>query len=587
MRSRWSAVLPVACLLLCAVPRTGHSGTLAVLEPDGTGDVVAEGVDYATVVLGDRWDMNELTDIYRFKTRNVSSLQALGGILSFHTDTNDARIWMLWPGSANAHSIDRGNRFPIDTSRFKQFTMRIKLTGGEPVLPHFSVLHYYEDEFSATPPPAVGLSNGVRVLNDGIWQIVTLDLENEVFTDSPYGWTDKPFMEGLRLDPNQYPDTDIEIDWVRLTERASAIHRQLVSWMPDGSASYDLEAMDAGGTRFFLTTVSGASMAMVDLSPLPPGDYAIVVSSSNGGEAQSPGNVTINEAPVLNFTQPDIRGDQANSYAAVEASNAWGPWGPADIFLTHDLRDIRFDVVPGVLTARSTGNDPYIVLNTPVDIDADFYRLLCFTIDVKLPRTPNEFSLVRILFGDTTSQLTQTDDIVLEEGLTEYCIGDMKNVAIEPNAAFFGPWAGPQPVLRFDPHENVVDPACATGGGTPETCSDIELASVVLAPFDLADPQFDISWDVVDADDDPSVMLFADIDKDPANGNETMIASGLIGSDGSFTWDSTGVVPSGQYEIFAQVSDGLNQVVRYAEGPLVSENPGLPDPNLVFKNGFE
>jgi len=68
---------------------------LSISQPDGTGDVVAEGDDYAERVLMDAWDMNEITDIYNEKTQNINSSAGVNrmainsGLLEGTTTTND------------------------------------------------------------------------------------------------------------------------------------------------------------------------------------------------------------------------------------------------------------------------------------------------------------------------------------------------------------------------------------------------------------------------------------------------------------------------------------------------------------------
>ena len=37
--------------------------TITITQPDGVDDVVGNGDDFATTVLGDPWDMSEYTDI--------------------------------------------------------------------------------------------------------------------------------------------------------------------------------------------------------------------------------------------------------------------------------------------------------------------------------------------------------------------------------------------------------------------------------------------------------------------------------------------------------------------------------------------
>ncbi len=63
-------LLVVLAVLALLAPAAGAQSeepeattALTVVEPNGSGDVLAELDEYATQVLGDPWDMNESTDL--------------------------------------------------------------------------------------------------------------------------------------------------------------------------------------------------------------------------------------------------------------------------------------------------------------------------------------------------------------------------------------------------------------------------------------------------------------------------------------------------------------------------------------------
>ena len=44
-----------------------------ITQPDGAGDTLPEGDDFATTVLGNPWDMSTITDIYNEQTQDINS----------------------------------------------------------------------------------------------------------------------------------------------------------------------------------------------------------------------------------------------------------------------------------------------------------------------------------------------------------------------------------------------------------------------------------------------------------------------------------------------------------------------------------
>ena len=202
----------------------------------------------------------------------------------------------------------------------------------------------------------------------------------------------------------------------------------------------------------------------------------------------------------------------------------------------RDLANITYGV--GGLMATTVGGDPSVLLNSPVIIDPDFYRALCYTLEVSGVRDIGLGSVARILWGNDLSGaqggLTTGEDIIVQEGLNTYCINDMKKVVIEA-ASPQNMWDAPFRYLRVDPHEFVAS-------------RDITLESVVLSPFDTADPSFNITWTADDPDDNATISLFVDSDRNPTNGNQVQIASGISeNASTNFNWLAT-EVPSGDYE---------------------------------------
>jgi len=79
------------------------------------------------------------------------------------------------------------------------------------------------------------------------------------------------------------------------------------------------------------------------------------------------------------------------------------------------------------------------------------------------------------------------------------------------------------------------------------------------------------------------------MDEIAGNGNETLIASGITEDDdtNSFMWTATESVVAGVYYLYANIDDGFNQTTYYATGPIKVTPKLAPDPDILFKGGFE
>jgi hypothetical protein len=195
-------------------------------------------------------------------------------------------------------------------------------------------------------------------------------------------------------------------------------------------------------------------------------------------------------------------------------------------------------------------------------IDTDDYRMLTFKLEVSGAKDVGCGSVARVFWGNDLATLSVSEDIVVETGVNTYVLGDLDELAVE--SGLVGQWNHQLRYLRFDAHEFW-------------DARSFDLHSLVLAPYDTAAPVFDIQWEVDDPDDDASIKLFYDTNRNPADG-KTLFKQGLKenSSDG-FSWDTfaTGLAP-GKYYLLAEITDGLNTTSRYATGPLAVKAPSGP-----------
>lgn len=562
MSLRFIVLLRIVTACFCT---PALAAAITVLEPNGTGaEKIAEGVEFSTYVIGNRWDMSDSADIITSESGNLSNESFSNGIYQATSvddapldGITDAKFFLTFPGFPSAvFSIESGQKAPIDTSVFRRLTIKIRhlKTDGTPTNTKHSVqIFFFEDENSIRDG-TFGFTEGVSVDSDGDWHIVSVDLIDGVSLNSAHGWTDFSTIKGLRIDPTQRSNTRIEVDWVRLTAPGDAGMEFNVQWS-GGTGPYSVSARQQGDISIPMASQLSGNAANIDFSILPPGEYTIEVLDDQS-VGSSAANLHINEAPMFDFLQPDIRGDVENRYSLIEAGNPWGPMDAADIASTKQMTAISYSNPVGSFTATSTGSDSHVYLNTPRAIDALKYRMLTFTMSVSGERDIGTGSIARFLWGnEQNASLNTSEDIIVQEGLNTYEMGDMRNMRIEGGPA--NQWLGTPLYFRFDPHEF-------------PTAKNIRINDITLAPLDTADPSFNITWLDSDPDDNAVIELFADEDQVPGNLNEVRIASGITENDtaNSFTWNAPVNVVDGEYFIYAKVDDGFNQVTRYATGPI-------------------
>jgi len=558
--------------------------SLTVTAPENT--VVAAGRDYATEVLADPWDFDGPGDVDIFELRQLTDPTFSGGVFRATTTGADSNIWMIFQGVPSALNLTRGALHPIDNSRYTHLSLKMRLSmndaSGLPGSNRQTNAFFYEDE-NAIPDERFGFTRFLP-FPDNQWHIVSIDLSdpNNIGNNSNLLWTVFPQVEGFRIDPSAgLAGVDVELDWARLTRDPGADTEVTVSWT-DASAPVDIFAVDADGAALLLAQDVSGTSATVQLAGLAPGDYIIEVDDGTGRQP-SPGVVTVNSPPRLVFEQPDVRGADDQAYGAAINGNDWQSLDSGDIDRVINVTSLDFANPAGTLYGRPTGNDPTIVFFTPDAVDTGLYRAVCYTLEVAGPRDIGAGSVARLFWGDSLSNPFTGDDIVVQPGVNEYCIGDMRDLPLEGGST--GDWQGTAQWFRLDPHEFPLSGNCP-GSGSPEQCRDFRLHSITLAPFDVATPQFTLEWSALDIAPGSEIDLLLDPDRNPANGNEVVIATDIAAqASGSLNFDfSTLGVASGEYWVLSIISDGINTNQRYSGGPL--RLAGMVD-DVIFSDGFE
>ncbi len=578
--------LSIACwypTLACMLYLPAAQAAITVTEPAVDSVRVTQGQEYSVYEVGNPWDMNGMDDIAVNESRNLTNLSFTGGVLSYDAVESPNIIWLVYPGLPQAfRGLDRGERFPMDTARYRFLTIKLRMNdlNGQPLTTDQPFIVRFFEDASRLPADAGILKARSGTYAD--WTVIGWDLNDplDYGPNSNYFWTDFPLMRGLRFNPTNQTGVHVEIDWVRLSAAPSAATNGTVAWVDDsGSGPYDVGVTDGDFTWILATTDNGTS-AEVDLSRLPAGVYAVSVTDGVSTGFSS-GTFAVNDAPVLHLTTPDRRGDPFRAYGIVETGNSWADIDAGDIAGTPDITNVSFNNPPGTLTGRPTSSDPRIVFNTTTPIDTTLYRMLCYTLEVKGPRDIGHGSIARIFWGDSPPTLMTGDDIVVNEGLNEYCVGDMADFPTEGGGTA---WTGTPQTIRLDPHEFPVADAC-TSNPSPENCRDIRVDRFVLAPFHRSPGGITLRWDAVDNDDDPFISLYFDPDRLPFNGNEGVIVENLAQSAaaGSFQWN-TATIANGIYNVLSVIDDGRNMTRRYATGPVEVVEAIL---ETIFIDSFE
>jgi hypothetical protein len=590
----------LACLGVVALidTRPAAQGGITVTFPS----TLAAGPDYATDVLGDPWDMTSLNDIsidpqQRAHWTGVAAINdtgngatpagvanAVGGAFN-----GNEGLSFLYKGHYGViDNVRNGSRYPIDTSRFKRisFKMRTGPTGSNPPAVIFSHRPYSHPS---------GEGNGSAFdfwANNGSYQVFTTDLTNpDACHTSCVGgeaWSSSPVV-GLRIDPalggtNQ----NVFYDWVRLTLSDSDATKQTISWSGSGSGNSTITVTDSGGTVFTVATVSGTSYAW-NYGILPPGDYTLTVTRTGANGTK---NFHINHPPLITVTDPDETGGQ--DFATTVLSNPWDMSDTADV--DNNVSGIfdhlvQRDFTAGEFVGRSDGvqvpagsqvGDPqvYMVANpnstgsSPQGtIDTSRYRFLSFKLKIDRAFSLGLGSVGRVFWGSTTQyNLAVSQSFIVWPEYNTYTV-DLAALTvggdggIEPGSPSPTVWtASPtRRQLRIDPHE------------FPEQVV-FHLDDVKLAAMDESNGSFIVRFNASDADGGtPNVTLFYDTDKDPNNGKTQFAAlSGSAVTSEQYAWD-TDPVPSGAYWVYAQVSDGTDTRGSYSTGQVQINSP-LPPP---------
>jgi hypothetical protein len=568
--SAMAAGVVLVCVMSPMRSNPSAQGAISVAFPTR----LAAGPDYATDVIGDPWDMCNREDMSLRPDEMIgwSSFSVLaapcrmGGTTMAVNGTNDSSVMMMPPGIYDAalNPGRNGRNFPIDPSKYQVLSYKIWSDALED-------LQIYWLHFASGDPSGLGLGGRVAPRTFPGVQLTIADL-----TQSNLGgllpWA-SGVVRGLRIDPNAFnPNENVFFYWMRLTPAANSplAAKQTITWTGSGAVTITVRD-NSDGSVFPVVSNLSANSYLWNYGVLAPGSYTLIVTNSSGSGSAT---FTINNPPSIQVADPSVT--SGADYATTVLGNAWDMSSANDIQLTGLDHFTNLSFSGGLMNATNTTNDPIVTLlynaNNAVPIDTASYRYLTYRLQVDGPYDLGAGSVARVIWGSQVSSVAAiSQDIIVLPGMNSYTV-DLAPLStaldggLEPGSG--EAWtAGPKRYLRLDPHEF-------------PTARSFHVDDVKLTAKPVGGTSFTIRFLTADPDADATtVSLYYDADTNPTNG-KTLIASGIPGSGGQFSWNSTSV-PRGEYYIYAEASDGVQVMGRYSTAPV--QLVGVPPAPTGFR----
>jgi hypothetical protein len=608
--------LLLGCVLAAALPASAQSLTISGKSSD-TG---APSKDFATEVMGDPWDFEELTDYnYNFSTINGTANPVFqpmptndNGVLHGVLTSGQPKMAIHFEGIPGAFNLasKTGFKYPIDANRFKRLSFRLRRSAGAPDAHEFIGAQW------STP---IGVAGGGQKLlyiadvisnqrinrgvigsqQDANFHIYYLDLDN---CSAPCFGSWSGVMGGLYLNPvrnDGLAGSSIDLDWVRLTERGTAT--KTLAWSGFGGrvTLTATNAQTGDAIQIFSDTgavdFNNSGSYVWDYGFLPAGTWTI---KAQAGAQSRTVTLNIDAMPVINVTEPDATGGQ--DFATVALADPWDLTNPQDLRFggLNEIVSPNFTEFGLEAFSAPGGNpNPFVQFSgrdPNFRIDANTYHHFTFTLQNDHPELGSDIlsntwgGICRVIWnGGSGGVFRQTQDLVVYNGIANTYTLDLAqlddtNTEIEDQGGQPGPaWAGIMGNLWIRVNEAAVS-------------RWFRLSNVKLTADDAPNGNgfFIVKWRTFDATgsreipsangSDAVVNLYADTDTDPSSGL-TLVQTNVPAANGQAPIDVTGLAP-GRYYIYAVIQDGSGNVQgRYSTGPI--NVPGFPAGMRTDSNG--
>ncbi len=592
----------------------------------------AEGDDYATTVVGNPWDMNELRDIpYDINYQQPTVSAGVWSAVSHpYTGGGVGYFYLLFRGYADTYPwrydyysyYDAGMPYgplnPIDASRYSRLSIRqsmdysqnrsfIFINWLKTMNENEANLVFFVDADRA-PNAYVTYPGGFRIydidltgqayLNDRLPSIIDPLHQGGTWADTVYGIHVMPSSQG--------PAGMIhKIDWIRLYNPATSSILP-IRWATTGVSPAD----ESYSVRLFLdrdaqgydgdlcmSGIRNAGRYDVYTAALPPGDYYFYLKlmrtearsfTTVATSGYSP-KISIRATPTFQFTSPSFT--TGTDYATAELGNPWDMNSSADVIASGHISGLT--VGGGMLRGSAdppvppaTESDCYIFLNTKrngvfVPIDTTRYRYLTFRMMVDPAGYTNILDriqrgwLARFQWAKTYFEVdgSYSMSVYLLEGWHSYTVDLWDDGLLDPTPGLNVPQTGWRTIkqanlFRMDPLE-VYNP-------TVFYIDDVKLCTY-NGPENNA---FIIRWQAAGAaaGDPLTVTLYYGYYDGTGAYQETAQPIAVVQNAqkiNSCAWNTTGLNP-GEYYIRAIVSDGLQQLSRLSVVPVIIRSGLIP-----------
>jgi S-layer homology domain len=546
-----TALLLVAAIFVWAgrdVAYGANNDTVTLTAP-APNTVVAESDDYATQVLNDPWDMNNIEDVD--KPNNVVNYGVNNGVWAGTATTPaSSNVFFQYQDIVNPQQTDgsfsylgekSGGNYPVDSNRFSRLWVRMNSQMSGQSIMWFFRHHDYAGS---------GNSNFIGVTPG--WKIYSVDLRA---TDGGGSgtWTQNGPFEGLRFDLPWAGSSGnvVQLDWARLTPDTGQTVR--IAWTAQGSGNVNLylsySATPTDDNELLIATVSAtAGSYSWSTTGMAPGSYYI--HAELNGATSSIGPLVVNTAPLVRIDAPSpLTGEE---YAYAQKAASWDGNNPNQF---EDVRNIaNLTIAPENIHGVPTNGDPYLMwlshdTTNPIDASKYYYFNVRFQLQppASRPWSPNNFG-TRILWASSNNTFSTSYVITGFYNRWIPAAFDLRNVPLAGGQT--NDWSGTKTSFRFDPLEedDSQQPPVLPAGFTISAAhltSDPIAGRMGSAPG-AAQGTF-IRWTPLQGAGTLSLY----------RGTSTLIASNLPISDGQYYWD-TSSVPAGSYSIYADVNDGTN-----------------------------
>ncbi|NLB54261.1 MAG: hypothetical protein GX811_00565 [Lentisphaerae bacterium] len=604
--------------------------TISITQPTAA-TTVSEGDDFATKVIGEQWNMNQLRDIPFEVGYEQPVILTPENIWISETLAPNAYVFPLFrgystPGYTNYFSVyDKGIPYgpinPITADVYSSLSFRSAANEADrsnvsvfwTKHPNYSEFEQGNQIAFADGPKA----HTVQLREKDGYRIYDIDLTatgffRERIQPGPTTMFDEPYTAGtwdrtvysflINMSDAAPVGSSQSIDWIRLYNPETSPELQ-ITWqttdVPVGdnySVSLFVDTKNSGydGDLLVSGIVNDGSYTL-RTAALPPGTYYFYLKVMERGltafhviaTSQYSGPLVINASPTLKFSAPSYT--SGADYATSELGQPWDMSSPSVLETTFHVSDISFN--NGILSALAdppapgqTESDAQIWFNTKlhgktVPINTSKYRYLTVKTQVDTDGYTNIYDRIfrgwvaRAAWATDDWQLngTMTKDIPILEGWHSYTL-DLWDINLYENknlvpAQSQRGWTDIDSVSVFR-----WDPL-EVPQSTRFRIDDVKLCAENMP----ANNQYTIAWNAEDPDSvEITVTLYYGAFNEAGDYNEapTPIAT-LVQKPGSnsVVWN-TANLGEGEYFIRALVSDGINTFTTLSDVPVVIPDKG-------------